>query len=130
MTAKLVPIEFFNMLPIPIIVSEIGVNNIPPAFIFINNKLVQELGWTLDEIPDRNAWSKKVYPDEDYLRVVEEQWDLNKTIAKETNQGFVNVEVNLATKFNTFKRFKIYTQITNLLIPGHYVLAFERLSDY
>jgi hypothetical protein len=125
---ELIPTEFFNMLPISILIANVGENELNPPLVFLNQKFIEDFGWTLLDIPDKQTWSKKAYPNTDYQRVVNSQWDLEKALSIETNRGFVNMEVNIMTKHDLLRRFAIYTQIDCLLIPNHYVLAFERIA--
>jgi hypothetical protein len=129
MTVKLIPATFLDMLPLPILIANIGKDELNPPLVFLNRRFIEEFGWTLRDIPDKKSWSKKAYPNADYERVVNKQWDLEKASVREADQGFVKIEVNIMTAYKLQKRFIIYTQIDSLLIPKHHVLAFERVSE-
>ncbi|WP_438862504.1 hypothetical protein [Neptunicella sp.] len=127
MENKNIPEVFLNMLPIPIAVTKELPNDLNFPLVFLNQAFSVVIGWELTDIPDKNTWWKTVYPDENYANVVERQWELAVSSAQETGDGFISIDVNLRTKYNGTKRFKVYTQIDSVLMPGYYVVAFQAL---
>lgn len=127
MENKGIPDMFFNMLPIPIAVTKELPNDLNFPLVFLNQAFTLIIGWDLSDIPDKNTWWKTVYPDENYAKVIERQWELAVLSAQETGEGFISIEVNLQTKYNGVKRFKVYTQINSMLLPGYYVVGFQAL---
>jgi hypothetical protein len=123
------PKKFFNMLPLPIVVVKHIEDSLNHPVVFINDKFIAELGWTLEDIPDKQSWWQKAYPDEDYQHVVERQWELQMNMAIESKEGFVFLDVNIMSKKGEEKRYKVYTEINSQLIPGYYVVAFEHIPD-
>ena len=45
------------------------------------------------------------------------------------NDNFVIMTVNIMTKHNGSKRFKVYTELESALLEGYYVVAFEETSE-
>lgn len=123
------PEKFFNILPLPLLVSKHLVNSTNHPIVFVNDKFIQELGWTLADVPDKQTWWKKVYPDKDYQKVVERHWELQVSLALEGDESFVFLDVNMMSKAGELKRYKVYTEMNSQLIPGYYVVAFEQISD-
>jgi hypothetical protein len=129
MLNKVLPEKFFNMLPLPILVVKHMENTLNHPIVFANEKFTEELGWTAEEIPDKQSWWEKAYPDKNYQKVVERQWELEMLSAVENNEGFVFLDVNITTKQGLEKRYKVYTEINSQLVPGYYVVAFEFIPD-
>lgn len=127
MTHKDIPEEFFNMLPLPIVVTEYRHDDLNYPIVFLNQAFIEQIGWELTDIPDKNTWWQTVYPNKDYAKVIERQWELAILAAEETGQGLVYMDVNLTTKDKGEKRYKIYTQINSQLLPGYYIVAFQAL---
>lgn len=115
------------MLPIPILVVEYLPHTLNHPTAFINHKFVEQIGWALTDIPDKNHWWEKAYPEDAYQKVVARQWELEIALARDSEQGYVAMNVNIATKYQGIKRYNVITQIDCQLIDGHYVIAFELL---
>ena len=129
MPSQVLPKKFFNMLPLPIIVVKRLDDSLNHPLVFVNDKFTEELGWTQADIPDKNTWWGKAYPDADYQHVVERQWELEMLSAVENGEGFVFIDVNIMSKRGEEIRYKVYTEINSQLVPGYYVVAFERIAD-
>lgn len=129
MPGQALPKKFFNMLPLPIAIVKHIDDSLNHPLVFINDKFIKELGWTLEDIPDKQSWWQKAYPDADYQHVVERQWELQMNMALESKEGFVFLDVNIMSKTGQEKRYKVYTEINSQLIPGYYVVAFEHILD-
>jgi hypothetical protein len=123
------PKKFFNMLPLPIVVSKHLDDSLNYPMVFVNDKFIKEFGWTVADVPDKQTWWKKIYPDQDYQKVVERQWELQVSLALECDESFVFLDVNMMTKTGEQKRYKVYTEMKSQLIPGYYVVAFEQIND-
>ncbi|KXI28462.1 PAS domain-containing protein [Paraglaciecola hydrolytica] len=118
---------FFNMLPTPIVVLHNSQPSLNHPFVFINQRFVDVIGWTLEDIPDKDHWWVTVYPNEDYQKVVARQWELEMLSAQETGKNFVTMQVNITTKHKGVRRFNVFTQFDFVLIPDHYIVVFEPL---
>lgn len=126
---KQIPSTLLNMMPLPIVLVEYQANTLNHPIVFLNNSFSELIGWTLEDIPDKEHWWQKIYPDEQYQKVVERQWELEMETALNRDDGFVLLTVNLMTKYNGHKRFKVYTELTDMFIQGYYVVAFEPSSE-
>ncbi|WP_100642699.1 PAS domain-containing protein [Alteromonas facilis] len=92
--------------------------------IYVNPALTALLGWVREDIPDKDAWWKRAYPDPDYQKVVERQWELAMETASASQYKHVMMDVNIMTKFGHVQRCRVYTEQPGTLIPGHYIVAF------
>jgi PAS domain S-box-containing protein len=51
----------------------------PKRFVFINPKFTEWLGYTIEDIPNIEAWSKAAYRDEAYFRRLQKVWQVELT---------------------------------------------------
>jgi hypothetical protein len=117
------------MLPLPILIVEIIEDSLNHPIVYLNPNFINNIGWSLDEIPDKEHWWQAAYPDPQYQQVVERLWEISMESKDSNNDNFVLLTVNIMTKYNGVKRFKVYTELKSALLNGYYVIAFEELSD-
>ncbi len=85
---------------------------------FRNDRFLQILGYTYDEVPTVNEWYIKAYPDETYRQQVIKKWDLAVKNAQTNNSDIDPIEYNITCK-NGMVRTMIVSGINiedNLLI--------------
>lgn len=92
---------------------------------FLNEKFITTLGYTMEDIPDKETWWQKAYPDPSYRKVVEAQWELLFQEAIEQDASSISMEVDIWTKFHGERRFNVQTEVKSLTIPDHFVVTFE-----
>jgi hypothetical protein len=126
--SKSIQTKFFDILPVPILVVELKEDSLNHNLIYLNNAFSNVIGWSLKEIPDKEHWWKKAYPDPSYQKVVEDLWELSMETV-DANDSFVTITVNIMTKFNGVKRFKVNTELKSALLDGYYVVTFEEVYD-
>lgn len=69
--------EFLDVIPIPILMSEeINPTTQHREHRFLNRAFIEQIGYTLEEIPDIAHWFKHAYPDPDYRQQVIDDWSL------------------------------------------------------
>lgn len=124
-----IPTQFFDMLPLPIVVVKVEEGTLNHPFVYLNSCFTQIIGWSLEEIPDKEHWWATVYPEPQYQEVVKRNWEISVESTAINNDSFVIMTTNITTKHNGIKRFKVYTEITSALLEGHYVVAFEEISE-
>ncbi|KXI29127.1 hypothetical protein [Paraglaciecola hydrolytica] len=129
MSSEALPKEFFNLLPLPILVNRPLANDLNSPIVFLNEHFLAEIGWTLDDIPDKNSWWKLAYPEPSYSNVIERQWELVVSNAMEKPESFISINANVTTKFSNVRRYKIYTQIKSQFLLGYNVIAFGKSDD-
>jgi hypothetical protein len=117
------------MLPLPILVVELIEDTLNHKLIYSNNSFKKIIGWSLEEIPDKDHWWKKAYPDPQYQKVVESLWELGMESIDSEKDNFVIVTVNIQTKHHGVKRFKVYTELKSALVDGYYVVTFEEVNE-
>jgi len=127
--SKSIPTKFFDMLPLPILVVEAIEGTLNHPLVYVNPSFNKIIGWNLEEIPDKDHWWQTAYPDPQYQKVVERLWEMGMESRGSGEDNFVLVTVNIMTKHNGVKRFKVYTEIESALLEGYYVVAFEEASE-
>ena len=127
--SKPIPTKFFDMLPLPIIVVKLNEESLNHSIVYLNNSFNNIIGWSLKEIPDKDHWWQKAYPDPHYQKVVESLWEMSMETIDSNNNSFVIITVNVMTKHNGFKRFKVYTELESALMEGYYIVAFEETKE-
>lgn len=117
------------MLPLPIIVVKLNEESLNHSIVYLNNSFNNIIGWSLKEIPDKDHWWQKAYPDPHYQKVVESLWEVSMETIDSNNNSFVIITVNVMTKHNGVKRFKVYTELESALMEGYYIVAFEETKE-
>lgn len=72
---------------------------------------------------------EKAYPDPTYQKIIESQWELIMETIDSNNDSFVTMAVNIMTKCNGVKRFKVNTELKSALVDGYYVVTFEEVLN-
>lgn len=124
-----IPTKFFDMLPLPIVVVKNIAGTLNQPLVYVNPSFSKIIGWNLQEIPDKEHWWLTAYPDPQYQKVVEQLWEMGMESCGHGEDNFVLVTVNIMTKHNGVKRFKVYTEVQSALLEGYYVVAFEEVSE-
>lgn len=117
------------MLPLPIIVAEVVEGTLNQPLVYVNSSFSKIIGWDLEDIPDKEHWWKTAYPDPQYQKVVERLWEMGIESSGTDDDNFVLVTVNIMTKHNGSKRFKVYTELESTLLDGYHVVAFEEIDE-
>ena len=126
---KQIPTKFFDILPIPIIVLELKTHTLNHPIIYLNTNFNKIIGWSLDDIPDKDHWWKKAYPEPNYQKTAEDLWELYMESVSINDESFAIMTANIMTKHCGMKRFKIYTELKNAFIDGYYAVAFKEVDE-
>jgi len=121
--------KHLDNLPQPIIVVEHNPKSLNHNLVYVNDSFKKIIGWTLDEIPNKNQWWKRAYPDPNYQKVVESLWEMEMESIDINSDEFVSITVNIMTKHNGVKRFKVNTELKSSLIDGYYAVSFEETKE-
>ena len=124
-----IPTQYFDMLPMPIALVKLDEGTLNHTIAYLNNSFDNIIGWSLKEIPDKDHWWQKAYPDPHYQTVVESLWEMSMESTDSDNNSFVTMKVNIMTKHNGVKRFNVYTELQSKLMDGYYVVAFEEINE-
>lgn len=118
-------IKVANFLPYPFIITEIETFDSSFSSLFFNENLIQELGYTVHEIPDMDTWYELLYPDEKYRKEIRAAWNEKLLHAIERNEKVVKIKARLKPKSKEEKWYEIKT----FFFDNFYVLAFVDINN-
>lgn len=127
--ANAIPTQFFDMMPLPIAVVDVAGEPPHQPLVYVNPSFTDSIGWSIDEIPDKEHWWKTAYPDIQYQKVIERLWEVSVEEQSSEQNRFVIMTVNIMTKHRGIKRFKVYTELQSALLEGYHVVAFEETEE-
>ncbi|WP_421918446.1 ATP-binding protein [Marinifilum sp.] len=85
--------KMIHKSPLPIVITD-DKNNIE----FLNDKFIEQFGYTLNDIRNSEDWYCKCYPDEDYRNTVIKTWQAAINKAKQENTDIEKQEFHMNTK--------------------------------
>lgn len=107
-----------DFLPYPFIIAEV-IDNVHWNT-YLNEKFLEEIGYSYDEIPTIEKWYECAYPDNAYRKKVIESWDKKEIESQQEGTVFVKMQ-SLVTCRNGVKRwYEIKASVINTL----HVVAF------
>ncbi len=99
--------------------------NIEGEIIFRNNRFVELIGYTQQEVPTVNEWWLKAYPDEDYREWVIRNWESALEHAKKTNTDILPKEYRIACKDGVQRIFVV----SGIIIDNNLLITFIDITD-
>jgi signal transduction histidine kinase len=118
-------IKVANFLPYPFIITEIETFDTSFQSLFFNQNLIQEFGYTTQDIPDVDTWYELLYPDENYRNEIREVWNEKIQAAIANNEKVVKIKVRLKPKDKDEKWYEVKT----FFIDNFFVLAFVDINN-
>lgn len=114
--------EVADFLPYPFIIAEdFGDEHLNT---FLNEKFLEEIGYTLSEIPTISDWYEHAYPDADYRESVIQNWNKEEKELQQNDRAFVKRK-SLVTCKNGSKR---WYEVKASVISKIHVIAFIDLD--
>lgn len=111
-----------DLLPYPFIIAEVidgqHLNT------YLNEKFLDEIGYTLDEIPTIEAWYGKAYPDDEYRDKVITTWDDEELLSQQEGKVFVKSKSHVTCKNGTIRWYEVKACVINKI----HVVAFIDLD--
>ncbi|HEY3402799.1 MAG TPA: HAMP domain-containing sensor histidine kinase [Ohtaekwangia sp.] len=88
--------RILDFLPYPFLISEFrdGVRK----NIFVNQKFVEEIGYTVDDIPTIDDWFERAYPDVSYRQEIVKGWGKRHQTARSKYDNSVSMKAIIHTK--------------------------------
>ncbi len=118
-------IKVANYLPYPFIVTEIETFDSQFKSLFFNQNLIQEFGYTTQDIPDVDTWYELLYPDEIYRNEIREAWNAKLLDSIEKNEKVVQIKARLKPKNKEEKWYEIKT----FFMENFFVMAFVDINN-
>jgi len=88
--------QLIEVAPFPVVVVTTDGDKSPAEF--LNQTFVDLFGWTIEDIPDMDAWYSRAYPDPEYRQATREAWAEQLATARRENGLVVPVEVRVRCK--------------------------------
>lgn len=107
-----------DFLPYPFIIAEV-IDNVHWNT-YLNEKFLEEIGYSYEEIPTINTWYEHAYPDDAYRKKVIEAWDKKEIESQQEGKVYVKMQ-SLVTCKNGVKR---WYEIKATVINTVHVVAF------
>lgn len=115
--------RILDFLPYPFIVSELQGSTY--VNIHANKKFVEEIGYTLSEIPNIDAWFVKAYPEPMYRAAIINGWNTLIADALTKGEDSVLMRVIIHTKFNGDKWYEVKSSVSNSM----QLVAFVNITE-
>jgi signal transduction histidine kinase len=115
--------QLLNCLPYPFLISEIRIGRVET--VFLNQKFLDEVGYTLDQIATRDAWFALAYPDLNYRKEVAEIWGKYYEEAIKNGRGDVSMKV----KVLTVKHGERWYEVKSTVIERWSFIAFVDIHE-
>ena len=111
-----------DFLPYPFIIAEVidGIHHNT----YLNEKFLDEIGFTLDEIPTIEKWYERAYPDEIYKDDVIRSWNQEETESQQIGKVFVKMKSHVTCKNGTKRWYEIKASVIDKI----HVVAFVDLD--
>ncbi|MGH2664230.1 PAS domain-containing sensor histidine kinase [Flavobacterium sp.] len=118
-------VKVANFLPYPFIITEIETFDRSFKSIFFNENLIQEFGYTTQDIPDVDTWYLLLYPDEDYRNEIRNAWNIKLHEAISKNEKEAKIKARLKPKDKEEKWYEIKA----FFFGDFFILAFVDINN-
>jgi signal transduction histidine kinase len=129
-------IKALNFVPYPFLLSEYraGVS----YNVFVNDRFMEEIGYTCEEIPTIDDWFAKAYPDQTYRDEIIKDWRTRIDRARDTGLDSVIKQARIQTKAGGTKWYEVkasmqgrinFVVFVNIDDEINRELELERLND-
>ena len=118
-------VKIANFLPYPFIITEIETFDAHFQSLFFNDNLIQEFGYTTQDIPDVDTWYRLLYPDEAYRNEIRNAWNIKLHEAISNNEKEVKIKARLKPKGKEEKWYEIKT----FFLDNFFILAFVDINN-
>lgn len=107
-----------DFLPYPFIIAEV-IDDVHYNT-FLNEKFLEEIGYSIEEIPTIEKWYEHAYPDENYRNKVITAWDREEIDSQQMGKVFVKMKSQVICKNGIKRWYEIKASVINKL----HVVAF------
>lgn len=103
--------EVADFLPYPFIIAEV-IDNIHWNT-FLNEKFIEEIGYSYEEIPTIEKWYEKAYPDEEYRNKIINSWNKEQLELHKKGKVFVKSQSQITCKNGAKRWYEIKASVIN-----------------
>lgn len=122
--------EFLDVIPMPALVSEMtGPDNSSNRPRFLNLAFLEQIGYTLDEIPTIEIWFEVAYPDPTIRKACRDEW--YEAVDKSLADGRRTAEASalIQCKNGQQRWFMVTAQVRSESMPNMHVVTFRDIHD-
>jgi signal transduction histidine kinase len=101
--------ETFDFLPVPVLVAHREGEEM--KHLYLNQLFVQQLGYTINDIPNLESWYKHAYPDVAYRDEVAKTWKLNTAKALHTGKNAIEYKARIFCGDQSYRWFSVKASI-------------------
>ncbi len=112
-----------NFLPYPFLVSELRESK--RQNVFVNQKFLDEIGYTCEDIPTNEEWFEMAYPDPVYREEVKDEWTLRALKAQKSKEDSVTLRALVHTKRKGDRWYEVKSSLSGSI----YLVAFIDIHD-
>ncbi|CCQ12254.1 hypothetical protein PALB_31550 [Pseudoalteromonas luteoviolacea B = ATCC 29581] len=123
-----IPLDYLNTVPWGTIVVKMDSLDLNHKIVYVNNRFMDEIGYSTEEIPDKDTWWRIAYPDESYRLVVTRLWELAVQETQEKQAQFVSVDAIIQTKMRGQLKYRVMADTKEYYQGGYYAVQFMRLD--
>lgn len=115
--------RILNFLPYPFLVSEtkFGKRN----NIFVNQKFLDEIGYSCEEMPTNDDWFTVAYPDPSYRKKIKSEWNKRSAQAMEEGEDSVFLQALIHTKKSGDRWYEVKSSLSGNI----HLVAFVDIHD-
>jgi len=115
--------RILNFLPYPFLVSETAGGK--RKNIFVNQKFLDEIGYSCEEMPTNDDWYTLAYPDPSYRKEIRLEWNKRSAQAVEDGEDSVFLQAVIHTKKSGDRWYEVKSSLS-----GHiHLVAFVDMHD-
>jgi signal transduction histidine kinase len=115
--------RILDFLPYPFLVSETIHGR--RQNIFVNEKFIQEIGYTCEEIPYVEDWFNLAYPNPIYKQEVKDEWNLRSTEAIKAGKDSVFLQAKVHTKNMGDRWYEVKSSVSGSM----HLVAFVDINE-
>ncbi len=102
-------VRALNFIPYPFLLSEYRDGS--QCNIFVNQRFIEEIGYTCEDIPTIEDWFKRAYPDNSYRDEILKDWDRRLEYARNTGFDSVVKQARIQTKENGIRWYEVKASV-------------------
>ncbi|OQS37828.1 MULTISPECIES: GGDEF domain-containing protein [Chromobacterium] len=121
-----------DFVPIPILISESGTKLDQPGqriHRYLNRAFLQQIGYTLEQMPDMEAWFRLAYPDPAYRLEVEQSWLQAVKDSLALGRNLAEMTVHVCCADGRMRWFIVTAQLHADLLPNWHIVTFRDVDE-
>ncbi len=123
--------RILDVIPLPIIISKSSVlGQGEREHLHFNKAFVKELGYTMAQIPNIEAWFERAYPQIDYRQEIIAQWQKTVDEARAQGEDVAQMPALIMCADGVQRWFSVSAQIEPSCRDDLHIITFRNIHDY